>query len=736
MKLKSLLAAVLMTAAFSVYSEISFGEPDLNGDNKVLFAVSHNIAGSPSYSTAFSADVASCSEVKILTCYPERMELLNKGAVLQVRNRYGTARYSNADNSLAWITHTDVIPTESIRQVPQAVSPDGKWSCYLKKNGSASAELVLKNSTTLAERVIDGNASFKTDSVPVKWSPDSSIVIYEKDGYVFFCDPKAAFQKLQLVDDFRKIGPGTINSIAFAQGKTIVYIDRDLVYKINSNELFTRGLYSQMVGCGVVSGRLPSVFDGSHDVFYVNKNADKLVIIQGNKVVSSYNLTLTGFNYLSATYSKPFTDMRGSVTGYNLFWTTNDESILWVDLIAVKDGKKKSCIYRLNGELKSLSMMDETSVPVVSPDGKFVLFASGENLLVYDISLWQLLGKLSGEKVVTYLWNGSSTVYAGGEMSVREWKLDTSFKTSGTVRTIFLSSVKHVFWNGSAVRAVDSLGKNFYDYDSVKNVWIKGQACDENFRPSSTIQNGRYRVFNGSTSNGRYGNALYIRTLSGKAVTKPLFLDSTVKVPVRKRVSIAFDAADSADGLSNILAALKEYSIPATFFVNGEFIRRYPNETKQIAAGGFECGSMFYTNADLTGKGFVVDEEFIRRGLARNEDEFFAATGKELSLIWHAPKYRASETIVKGGQLSGYRYVHGEEFNLDTTTMENVIYKTGEYVSSAEIINRFVAKAKDGDVITVSTGLSRGTRKDYLYENLDLLIGALLDNGFEIVPLK
>ena len=144
-KLKVVSAVVFFAAAFCVYADISFENPDLNQENKVLFTVNHKINGSPSYSTGFIADAASLSGVKILTCYPEKMELLSKGAVLQVRNRYGTARYSTADSTISWVTRTDSIPCLSEKQAPQSVSPDGKWICYVKKNGAAEGELILKD---------------------------------------------------------------------------------------------------------------------------------------------------------------------------------------------------------------------------------------------------------------------------------------------------------------------------------------------------------------------------------------------------------------------------------------------------------------------------------------------------------------------------------------------------------------------------------------------------------------
>jgi hypothetical protein len=188
--------------------------------------------------------------------------------------------------------------------------------------------------------------------------------------------------------------------------------------------------------------------------------------------------------------------------------------------------------------------------------------------------------------------------------------------------------------------------------------------------------------------------------------------------------------------LTRILSVLKEYDVPATFFVNGEFVRRYPSETKQVAASGYECASLFFTNADLTGKGFVVDADFIRRGLARNEDEFYAATGKELSLFWHAPFYRVSADMKKAANASGYRYVDCGKWSLDTQTFEEALRRNEHYLTASEIISYYAANAHDMTIIPVITGISKGSRSDYLYDKLDLLITALWDAGYEIVPIR
>lgn len=728
-------AVVFFAAAFCVYAGISFENPSLNSHSKVLFSVKHEISGTPSYSTALMGDAASLSTARILTCYPEKMELLSRDSVLQVRNRWGTARWNIADRTLSWVTRTDSVPSLADCQLPQSTSPDGRWICYVRKTGICSGELVLKNASTLQEVVLDKNSSLSYSKVPVAWSQNSSCVLYEKDGAVFFCEPKAAFQKIQLEENYRKIGEGTISSVCWANSKTIFYINRDLLYKINANELYTRGLYSEMVGAGVVSGRLPSVFNPLHDSFSVNTKADSLVLVQSGKIVSLFMIGDIGFEYLEGVFSRPVTDRTGAVIDVKTIWSPLSKCILWIDTLGFEDGVKKSAVYRLGTDMVLLALMTDAGDPAVSADGRRLCYSQGKTLFAYDIDTWTPIGKLEGERLCSYLWSGNSVVFAGGESTVRQWNLGKD-GDSGSSQVLFLSSASNVFWNSDvAVCAEDSVNKGvFYDYDISSGKWSRRQVAPQTVVKS--VQNGRYRVFAGETANQKYQNTLYVRTLSGKAVTRPYYPETAVKSEPPRKVSLAIDALDDASGLSTILYTLKKYNVPAVFFINGEFIRRYPKETRQIAKSGFDCGAMFFTNADLTSNSFVIDEDFIRRGLGRNEDEFFQTAGSELSLVWHAPMYKSSQAIKDAGKNCGYRYVEAGRFSLDTITLEDAASGKPGYLSASELVKFYVQNVTEGSVIPVSTGVSSGTRSDYLYEKLDLLIISLLNEGFEIASLK
>ena len=132
--LKHTVLLLCMLAALPAAAGIQFGDGDINKNNDVLFTVRHNIAGINSYRTLFKANIKNgTAEVRpeILTYYPEQMELLNGGKILQIRNRYGTVWYSTAEKKAVWNDCVSVIPENSRWTAPVAVSQDGKWICYI-----------------------------------------------------------------------------------------------------------------------------------------------------------------------------------------------------------------------------------------------------------------------------------------------------------------------------------------------------------------------------------------------------------------------------------------------------------------------------------------------------------------------------------------------------------------------------------------------------------------------------
>jgi peptidoglycan/xylan/chitin deacetylase (PgdA/CDA1 family) len=195
------------------------------------------------------------------------------------------------------------------------------------------------------------------------------------------------------------------------------------------------------------------------------------------------------------------------------------------------------------------------------------------------------------------------------------------------------------------------------------------------------------------------------------------------------------------EGLTSILDTLSDYDIQATFFVNGDFIRRHPGAVREIDDSGHEVGSLFYTYFDMTDARYEITEDFVTEGLARNEDDYFEVTGSELSLLWHAPYYFVSPAIIRASEEMSYTYVSRDVDALDWVPRRDGAGVTGLYRSSSEIVERILEEKKPGSVVAMRVGTpgessAYGGRDDYLFQKLDLLINRLTERGYDIVPIS
>lgn len=707
----------------TVFAKINFGSLYLNSKDELLFSISNETTGISKYNALFSCKIENGLPKltpRLLSFYPEKMELLDNGEVLQIRNSYGTAKYYISKNKIVCTSSVKELPENPLPLVSYSPSNDGKWYCYLKQKSFVSADLVLRKSNSDFEYVLSEDVQMSYEQVPVKWAVERNLLLYENNGVVYFINPEAVERGVETDEIYRKIGNGTINSVEFVDNKYIAYIDDSLLYKINIKGLYTMGLYAGIIGQGTVIGRLPFKFNAMTDKFSANNEVKSVVIIQNKRMFTYLTAHKNSSDYMDIIYSRPYNDSSASLVDSSLLWDRAGNPILWLEKLPYDGNKIRASVYRLTSAAIQVLEIEDSGKPIISPDGTKVAFYAGAALYVYDINKWSRITELSGEKIVNTIWTTPQTIYVGGEKSIRKWNI-----TTNNVETLALSSVSAAYWSldENTVIAENNSGNSF-ELDVQSNTWHKlGLAAK---RDAST-QNGRYRVFLGTSTNCNYENAIYIRTLGKNPVTKPLYKASAKKKDNSKRVTLVFDAYDNADGLAQVLSVLKKYNVRGEFFVNGEFVRRYPLETKQIVRNGYNCNSMFFSQTDLTENNFVIDEDFIRRGLARNEDEFYACTNSELLTYWHAPFYKVNEAIVGYGKKAGYNYI-----NLEAEDLE------GSGNNPFELIQNYFDRAveEQGGIIPVTIGYSQYKDSDYLYNYLDLLICALLDGGFELVGLS
>ena len=136
----------------------------------------------------------------------------------------------------------------------------------------------------------------------------------------------------------------------------------------------------------------------------------------------------------------------------------------------------------------------------------------------------------------------------------------------------------------------------------------------------------------------------------------------------------------------------------------------------------------------MTDSRFKLDKEFIKRGLDRNEDDYFKATGRELSLLWHAPYYFINSEIIEASKEMNYAYIGRDLDSLDWVTRDMSKTASDIYLPSSRLIERIMEQKKPGSIIPIMVGVPQSFRADYLFQRLDLLIDGLVKLGYSVVP--
>ncbi len=183
----------------------------------------------------------------------------------------------------------------------------------------------------------------------------------------------------------------------------------------------------------------------------------------------------------------------------------------------------------------------------------------------------------------------------------------------------------------------------------------------------------------------------------------------------RRELAIVFDLIDDAEGLPGVLESLRRFGIRATFFLNGEI---HPPTSR-----GREGDRRFGTRSrvpllrpDRSHRCPLPHRrDFIKRGLARNEDEYFNATGGELSLLWHAPYYSASRELAAAAAEVGYTTIGRDIDPLDWITRADARRSPGAYKSASRIVDEIFAAKAPGSIIPIRLGIPPSGRDDYLY---------------------
>lgn len=203
-----------------------------------------------------------------------------------------------------------------------------------------------------------------------------------------------------------------------------------------------------------------------------------------------------------------------------------------------------------------------------------------------------------------------------------------------------------------------------------------------------------------------------LSTITVSAKLLPIYSVFTDK----KQVALTFDCAWGADDIDELLETLDQHGVKATFFMVGDWMRKYPEAAKKIAEKGHDVASHSDKHPHVTEMG----KEEIKKDIRFAHNTIKEITGIDANL-YRAPYGEYNDTVVEAAKESGYYII---QWDVDSLDWKNY--------GKQEMIDR-VLKHKNlspGSIIL----LHNATK--YTKDALPTIIEGLKGKGYELVPVS
>ncbi|MCL2804889.1 MAG: polysaccharide deacetylase family protein [Treponema sp.] len=711
---------------------INFQDINLSNDDKLIYR-----ANFENQHSVFISQLSDMS-IKQLTAYPEKLYMVSGGRTIIALSRFGAASIP-AEGGLpsplrGYPSFTEGSLPLGGRLQDTAVSSDGRWCIFIEPVSPGYGNLILIELSSGARRVISERIENPASYFPAKWSPDSRFFVYSKSGRLFYFP---IFHNISALADerFRTIGHGNINSVLWGHQGDFYYYTGNTLYRIINPELFTRTMYGDFLSIGNVATVLPMEFNPGFDNFWIAPDSSAILI---NKSGKGFFYFLLGENKNNIT-ALPHVIIPDGAENFNVHWPSGGA------LTVIYSLNNETKVWRFETGTSSITTAELQNVPLsaigsLSPDGTKAIFWGERGLELWDYNKWELTGKLSETAVISCVWASDGRIIAGNSRFIEEINI---LNLSSPRKIICLSGADEIGFEDRAqtgftrepVRILARLGNLWFATDGEKP-WIGESQI--RLRPVS-FSSERFRVFLEPQASGPFINIPMLRNLQSFGTISPFSKHKENNVFARqqqKRIALCFDLYDDDTGLTKVLSALRRYNIKATFFLNGEFIRRNPLSARAITLAGHEAASLFYAPIDLSDSRYRITQTFITQGLSRNEDEFNRATGRELSGLWHPPYYRSSALINAAAAAAGYVTVSASIDPGDWLSREDTLRLNMRQIPPSEMINQIMERLETNAIVPVRLGLLAGGRDEYLFQHIEVLLDALIRSGCEIVPVS
>ncbi|MCQ2449927.1 MAG: polysaccharide deacetylase family protein, partial [Clostridia bacterium] len=180
----------------------------------------------------------------------------------------------------------------------------------------------------------------------------------------------------------------------------------------------------------------------------------------------------------------------------------------------------------------------------------------------------------------------------------------------------------------------------------------------------------------------------------------------------KKQIAISFDAAWGNEDTEQLIEILKKYDVPATFFVVGTWVDKYPESVKALADAGHQVQNHSNTHPYLT----ELSREQICDEIETCNNKIESITGVRPNLI--RPPYGDYNNCVIDA-------VDSLKMKTIQWSVDSLDWK--DSATPESIANRVISKVEPGSII-----LCHNAAK-YTPQALPTILKTLQDEGYEFV---
>ncbi len=220
----------------------------------------------------------------------------------------------------------------------------------------------------------------------------------------------------------------------------------------------------------------------------------------------------------------------------------------------------------------------------------------------------------------------------------------------------------------------------------------------------------------------------------------------------RKEIALTFDGGSIDNAADEILDILKDKKLVCTFFLTGEFIKKYPKTVKRIAGDGHEVGNHTWSHPRLTS--FAqnrkhetlqnVNQKLLKEEFEQTASLYKLITSDEMVPLWRAPYGEFNSQILRWAAKAGYRHVSwtvGRGWDESMDTLDWVADKnSSSYRSADEIMAKILnydkgrSNGSNGVIILMHLGTHR--HDDFPHLKLPYIIEGMRQKGYSFVRVS